>query len=305
MRLPPLNALKAFEAAARRGGFVTAAEELHVTPAAVSHQVKSLESYLETELFFRQPRGLELTPAGRELLPHLTRGFDHFAKAVASLSGGELRGALRVSAAPSFATLWLVPRLRGFLRAFPEVQIRVLAASRPPDLDAGEVDIRIPYGMGDYPGFKVTPLLQESIFPVCAPSLLNQTPLRRFADLKQHVLLHDIDIGEGEPTMTWKRWLRDAGLADVTPAGNVEFGDSILLTEAAVQGQGVALGRMSLVRGHLASGRLVRPLKVARPGDYAYYAVTTHAGAERPRVQAFLGWLADQVEREESLDEPA
>ncbi len=304
MRLPPLNALRAFEVAARRGSFVAAASELNVTPAAVSHQVKSLEEYLDTTLFSRLPRGLELTQAGRELLPQLSRGFDHLARAVGALSGGELSGRLYVSAAPSFATLWLVPRLRSFLRAFPEIQVRIFGAYKPPDLNTGEVDIRIPYGMGEYPGFKVTPLLRESIFPVCAPSVLNHTPLRRFADLKQHVLLHDIDIGEGEPTMTWKRWLRDAGLADVEPMGNVEFGDSVLLTEAAVQGQGVALGRMSLVRGHLASGRLVRPLKASRPGDYAYYTVTTHAGAERPRVQAFLGWLADQVENDEIVEEP-
>lgn len=304
MRLPPLNALRAFEAAARRGGFVAAATELNVTPAAVSHQVKSLESWLDTALFHRRPRGLELTQAGRELLPQLTRGFDHLSRAVGALSGGDLTGKLYVSAAPSFASLWLVPRLRSFLRAFPEIQVRVLSAQRPPDLNTGEVDIRIPYGMGEYPGFKTELLLRESIFPVCAPSLLNQNPLRRFSDLRHHTLLHDIDIGKGEPTMTWKRWLRDAGLADFEPAGNVEFSDSILLTEAAVQGQGVALGRMSLVRGHLASGRLLRPLKVSRPGDYAYYTVTTHAGAERPRVQAFLNWLRDQVENEEIVDEP-
>lgn len=296
MRLPPLNSLRAFEAAARRGGFIGAAEELHVTPAAVSHQVKSLESYLDIQLFRRLPKGLELTAAGHELLPQLTRGFDHFARAVGSLTGGELRGRLIVSAAPSFATLWLVPRLDSFIRAFPEIQVRVLAAAVPPDLNRGEVDIRIPYGMGDYSGFKTQLLLSESIFPVCAPSLLNQTPLRRFSDLRNHTLLHDIDVGVGEPTMTWKRWLRDAGISSTMPERGVEFGDSILLTEAAVRGQGVALGRMSLVRDHLATGRLLRPLKTSRPGDYAYYTVTSHAGAERPRVQAFIRWLKDQVE---------
>ena len=304
MRLPPLNSLRAFEVAARRGGFIGAAEELHVTPAAVSHQVKALESYLDIPLFRRLARGLELTEAGRELLPQLSRGFDHFARAIGGLSGGELTGKLKVSAAPSFATLWLVPRLGSFLRAFPEIQVRVLAASTPPDLNRGEVDIRIPYGTGDYPGFKAELLLRETIFPVCAPSLLNQTPLRRFSDLRHHTLLHDIDTGVGEPTMTWKRWLRDAGVSSAMSAGGVEFGDSILLTEAAVQGQGVALGRISLVRGHLATGRLLRPLKVSRPGDYAYYTVTTQAGAERPRVQAFLRWLEDQVENDVIEDDP-
>ena len=295
MRLPPLNSLKAFEAAARRGGFTNAADELHVTPAAVSHQVKLLESYLEIQLFRRLPKGLELTEPGRELLPQLSRGFDHFARAIGSLTAGELTGKLTVSVARSGAILWLVPRLDSFLHTYPEIQVCVLAASAPADLNLGEVDIRIPYGMGDYPGFKTTLLMRESIFPVCAPSLLNQTPLRRFVDLRNHTLLHDIDIGIGEPTMTWKRWLRDAGVNSVVPNRSVEFGDSVLLTEAAVRGQGIALGRMSLVRDHLATGRLLRPLKTSRLGDYAYYTVTTHAGAERPRVQAFLRWIEDQV----------
>lgn len=296
MRLPPLNSLRAFEVAARRGSFIGAAEELHVTPAAVSHQVKTLEVYLDTQLFRRLARGIELTDAGRELLPQLSRGFAHFARALENLSGSELTGKLTISVAPSFATLWLVPRLDSFLRSFPEIQVRVLAAAVAPDLNLGEVDMRIVYGMGEYPGFKTQLLLRESIFPVCAPSLLNQIPLHRFNDLHHHTLLHDIDIGIDEPTMTWKRWLRDAGINSTMPTRHVEFGDSVLLTEAAVRGQGVALGRMSLVRDHLATGRLLRPLKISRPSDYAYYIVTTQAGAERPRVQAFIHWLEEQVE---------
>ena len=284
--------------AARRGGFTSAAEELHVTPAAVSHQVKTLEIHLDIELFRRLPRGLELTEAGRELLPQLSRGFDHFARALGGLTAGGLSGKLTISAAPSFATLWLVPRLDVFLRTYPEIQLQVLAAAVPPDLNRGEVDIRLPYGMGHYPGFKTNLLMREEIFPVCSPALLNHTRLRRFADLRHHTLLHDINTGADEPSMTWQRWLRDAGVSGVVPTRGVEFGDSILLTEAAVRGQGVALGRTSLVGGHLASGKLVRPLKASRPGDYAYYTVTTHAGAERPRVQAFLRWLEEQVERD-------
>ena len=298
MRLPPLNSLRAFEAAARRGGFKGAAEELHVTAAAVSHQVKILESYLDIPLFHRLPRGLALTESGRELLPQLSRGFEHFARAMGSLSGGELTGNLTVSGAPSFTTLWLVPRLDSFVRSYPEIKLRVLAAGTAPDLERGQVDIRIPYGAGHYPGLKSQLLKSELVFPVCAPSLLNQTPLRRFSDLKNHTLLHDVDVGEAEPTMTWKRWLRDAGVSSEVSDRAVEFGDSILLTEAAVAGQGVALGRTSLVGSFLASGRLVRPLNASRPGDYAYYTVTTYAGAERPRVQAFINWLVDQVEQD-------
>ena len=301
MRLPPLNAIRAFEAAARLGGFTRAAHELNVTPAAVSHQVKSLEAHLKIDLFNRLPRGLELTSAGQELLPEISRGFAHFERAVGALSGGELAGWLTVNSAPSFATLWLVPRLENFIQAYPDIQVRLTAADEAPDLNLGKVDIRIPYGSGKFPGLKSRLLMSDTIFPVCAPSLLNHRPLRRFSDLRDHTLLHDIDIGSDEPMMTWARWLRDAGLDGGVAAGHVEFGNSILLTEAAVRGQGVALGRMTLVRNHLETGRLVRPLKIARPGDYAYYFVTTEAGAERPRVKVFLDWIERQVQ-DETID---
>ena len=297
-RLPPLNALRAFEVAARHGGFTSAARELYVTPAAVSHQIKTLETHLDVQLFRRLPRGLELTEAGRQLLPQLSRGFEHFARAVEGLSAGGLAGPLAINTAPSFATLWLVPRLGGFLRAYPDIEVRIMASEVAPDLNRGEVDIRLPYGMGHYPGLATTLIMREQIFPVCAPSLLNQLRLRRFSDLRHHTLLHDVNTGAEEPTMTWRRWLRDAGVPGVDPDKGVKFGNSILMTEAAVRGLGVALGRMSLVGDHLATGRLVRPLKASRPADYAYYAVTTHAGAERPRVQAFLGWLEAEVERD-------
>jgi LysR family transcriptional regulator, glycine cleavage system transcriptional activator len=298
IRLPPLNALRAFEAAARRGGFTSAARELHVTPAAVSHQIKTLESHLNTQLFRRLPRGLEITAAGRQLLPQLTRGLEHFSRAVEGLNSGELAGPLTINTAPSFAALWLVPRLESFLRAYPDIELCVQVLEPAPDLNAGEVDIRLPYGMGNYPGFATTLLMREQVSPVCAPSLLNQSPLRRFADLRHHTLLHDVNTGAEEPTMTWRRWLRDAGVSGVDPERGVKFGNSILVTEAALRGQGVALGRTSLVGDHLATGRLVRPLKASRPADYAYYAVTTHAGVKRPRIQAFLGWIETQIERD-------
>jgi LysR family glycine cleavage system transcriptional activator len=297
-RLPPLNALRAFETSARCGGFTSAARELHVTPAAVSHQIKSLESHLGVELFRRLPRGLQITEAGRQLLPNLTMGFDHFARAVEDLGAGGLAGPLTVSTAPSFASLWLVPRLAGFLRSHPDIQVTVLAAETPPDLGRGEADIRLPYGMGNYPGLATRLLMREHIFPVCAPTLLNQLRLRRFSDLRHHTLLHDVNTGPEEPHMTWRRWLRDAGVSGVDANRGVKFSNSILLVEAAVRGQGVALGRMSLVGDHLTTGRLVRPLKASHVADYAYYAVTTRSGAERPRVQAFLDWIDEEVERD-------
>lgn len=303
-RLPPLNALRVFEAAARCGGFASAADELKVTPAAVSHQVKQLEGYLLVQLFHRRARGLELTEAGRQLLPHLSRGLDHMAHAIGSLTAGALAGRLRVNAAPSFATLWLVPRLQGFLAAYPEVSVRATAYPRGPDLASGEGDVRLVYGAGSYPGLSSRLLMREEVFPVCSPSLLNQHPLRRFSDLRHHRLLHDFDTSAAEPTMTWRRWLRDASVSGVDPEGGTEFSDSILLTEAAVRGQGVALGRSALVGDHLASGRLVRPLAAARPADYAYYVITSHEGAESPRIRAFLGWLEQEVESDARAGQP-
>jgi LysR family glycine cleavage system transcriptional activator len=303
MRLPPLKSLKAFEVAARRGGFVAAADELNVTPAAVSHQVKVLESYLEIELFRRLSRGLELTEAGRELLPELSKGFDHFAHALGSLTAGELTGNLTVSVLPSFATLWLVPKLDSFLQTYPEIQLRVLTSNNPAVVRNQHADVLITYGNGIYPGLETRILMRESVFPVCAPSLLNNVPLRRYQDLQQHTLLHDIDVQIDEPMMTWKRWFRDLGLTGVSASRNVEFGNSLLLTEAAVRGQGVALGRMSLVQDHLATGRLVRPLKTSRPADYAYYFVTTQVNSEHPRVQTFYSWLEKQIEDESVEDD--
>lgn len=291
MRLPPLNALRAFEAAARHESFLAAAEELNVTPAAISHQIKGLEAELGLPLFHRRARGVETTPAARELLPELTRGFAHLARGVGALKGDDLAGKLVVACAPSMAALWLAPRLGGFLDRFPEIQVQLRATSRPPDLTKGEADLRIPYGAGNYPGLVTTLLMQDAVSPVAAPALLNRVPLRSFADLRNHRLLQDVEVDRAEPTMTWRRWLRDAGLPEDQHAGVVEFNDSVMLTQAAVSGQGIALGRHCLVESHLAAGRLTTPLDITRPGDYAYYTVTTEDGAQRPRVRAFLTWL--------------
>ncbi len=303
--LPPLNALRAFESAARLGGFKAASEALHVTPAAVSHQVKQLESHLGLKLFDRLPRGLTLTEAGRQMLPELSYGLNHFERAVGRLRPGSMAGKLVVSALPSFASLWLVPRLDDFLRSYPEVELSIVGRTTTPDLDAGEVDLHIAYGINFDPTYSARLLMSEEVFPVCSPTLLNQSPLRRMSDLRNHRLLHDTNVGADEPTMTWQGWFRDAHVTDVQPETGVEFSDSIMLTEAAVRGVGVALGRTSLVGGHLTSGNLVRPLRVSRPADYDYYTVTTHAARERPRVQAMIDWLEEQAETEAALVEDA
>lgn len=295
--LPPLNALRAFEAAARHNSFVKAGEELFVTPAAISHQVKQLEEHIGMPLFHRQHRGLELNDAGQQLLPELIRGFGHMERGVGSLSAEGVSGKLTVRVLPSFASLWLLPRLARFIDSYPEIQISISARLQRPEVIGKSADIGIYYGMGHYPGLHTQLLMQEEVFPVCSPGLLNKAPLRRFADLENHTLLHDIDTNDDEPAQNWRRWLRDAGLHSVDAERGVKFSNSALLTEAAAYGQGVALGRTALVKEYLENGRLVRPLKDTKPADYAYHVITTEGNAKKPRIQAFINWLIDETEK--------
>jgi LysR family glycine cleavage system transcriptional activator len=295
-RLPPLNALRAFEAAARHRSFALAAAELHVTPAAVSHQVRTLEEQLEVRLFRRLPRGVVLTEAGRAMLPELAKGLDHFARAVRGAVAGETAGELRLTVIPSFAQLWLMPRLGRFLAAYPEIEITILGSSELVDLTRADVDLGIRYGTGRYPGLWSRLLFTEEAFPVCAPSLLDGPPaLRRVEDLRRHRLLHDWNLTSGEAWLTWQAWLDHMGLSGVDPRRGLRLSDSVMLMEAAVRGLGVAIGRTSLAGGHLAAGRLVRPFALTRPADFAYHAVCAAGSEGRPRIRAFVDWLAEEA----------
>jgi LysR family transcriptional regulator, glycine cleavage system transcriptional activator len=295
-RLPPLNALRAFETAARHESFVKAADELAVTPAAVSQQIRQLEQILECELFRRLPRGLVLTDCGRSALPELQKGFAHLARAVADVKGGSLHGPLRVTVTPSFAARWLVPRLGSFITAYPDVDVEIRAEIRNVDFTKEEVDIGIRYGKGRYPGLEVHHLLMEEVFPVCAPSILNSPkPLRRLEDLRHHTLLHDSQLSGEEPSLHWRQWLRDAGLLDVDADRGPGFSDAVMLVEAAVRGMGIALGRTALVSDELASGKLIRPFPVARPAEFSYWVVAPEGRSRNPRVRAFIDWLEEQA----------
>ena len=291
-RLPPLGGLRAFEAAARHLSFVKAADELHVTPAAVSHQVKTLEQQLGVELFKRLARGLLMTDAGRAMLPELARGFEHFGRAVRGAVAGEVAGELRITVIPSFAQLWLLPRLDRFLASYPEIQITVMGAAQVVDLRHADIDMGIRYGSGRYPGLWSRRLFSEVTFPVCAPSLLDgPPPLRRPEDLRRHRLLHDWNLTLAETWLSWEAWLGHLGLHDVDPRAGLKLSDTVMLMEAAVRGLGVAIGRTSLAGEHIAAGRLVRPFAVTRPADYAYFAVCTEGSETRPRLRAFIDWL--------------
>ncbi len=289
-RLPPLNAVRAFEAAARHLSFTRAAEELHVTQAAISHQVKALEVYLGLKLFRRLNRALVLTEDGQTYLPPVKRIFDQLYDATRRLTESEARGKLTVSALPSLAARWLVPRLGRFRAAHPDIDIRLAPATHLVDFAREDVDVAIRYGRGQYPGLRVDRLMTEDIMPVCSPALITgPQPLKEPADLKHHTLLHDEGHGE------WRTWLLAAGVEDVDPTRGTVFMDSGMLIEAAATGQGVALARGALAADDLASGRLVRPFEIKVPAEYAYYVVCPEATADQPKVAAFRDWLLKEA----------
>jgi LysR family glycine cleavage system transcriptional activator len=299
-RLPPLNALRAFEAAARYLSFTKAAEELFVTQAAVSHQIKALEAALGVQLFRRLNRRLMLTDAGQLYLPALTEAFDAIDAATARLRADENSGRLTVSVANSLAAKWLLPRLPRFRERHPEIEVEVSAADRLVDFGRDRVDMGIRYGLGRYPGLRVDLLMEDTVFPVCSPGLLDgAVPLREPGDLRHHVLLHD-DVGRGEAP-TWRDWLAalrmfaPANLEDLDPERGPRYSHSSLVLQAAIDGQGVALGRSSLVALDLEAGRLVQPFGPALPSSFACYVVSPLATAERPKIKAFRDWLFDEA----------
>ena len=301
MALPPLNALRAFEVAARLGGFAKAAEELNVTPAAVSHQVKQLESILKVSLFDRQPRGLSLTNAGRQLLPDLTAGLGQMARAIGSLDDEPLAGPVRLGIGPTPAFMWLAPRLGRLLDQWPDIELTVNTAWPTPDPRAGETDVALFYGRGQYPGLVTELLMTEEVFPVCAPRLLAKKPLKTPGDLANHRLIHDVDTNDDEPALKWGPWLRDLKVTGVDPERGLNFTNSAMVYQAALAGHGIALGRTALVAEHLRKGRLIRPFQHAKAADYAYYLVTTPENTKRPRIRAVSEWLKNEAVRDDRL----
>jgi LysR family glycine cleavage system transcriptional activator len=295
-RLPPLNALRAFEAAARLLSFSKAAAELHVTAAAVSHQIKALEDDLGAKLFRRATRAVVLTEAGQALAPALREGFERIAAGVAALRALDRRGILTVSSAPSFAARWLVPRLGLFNARHPEIDVRVSATLGLADFARDGVDAAIRYGRGKYPGLHVERLMQDEIFPVCSPALLKRGPrLRKPDDLRHYMLLHD-ESPIAAPD--WTMWLRAAGATKVDPARGLRFSNFDLTLTAALAGEGVALARSSLSGGDIAAGRLVQPFPLRLATDLATYFVCPPGALKSPRVAAFREWLFGEIGRE-------
>jgi len=290
LRLPPMNTLRAFEAAARHLSFTLAAEELHVTQAAVSHQIKALEEALGVKLFRRLNRAIRLTEEGQEFVTEVRKALGHLAAAVEKIAAPGAGGPLTVSVLPSFASKWLVPRLGRFREKHPEIDVRISPSTQLTDFQRDDVDLVVRYGKGRYEGLHSVRLMTEDIFPVCSPALLTgPNALRQPEDLRHHTLLHD------DAYVDWAMWLLVAGVEDVGPAHGPYFTDSALVIQAAAEGQGVALARGALAAGDLAAGRLVKPFDIAIPTEYAYYVVCPKATAHHPKIAAFRDWLLEEA----------
>jgi LysR family glycine cleavage system transcriptional activator len=309
-RLPPLNALRAFEAAARLRSFKLAAQELFVTPAAISQQVKSLEEYLGVELFLRLTRAIELTPAAEAMLPKLREGFDNFSAGLAQARRAEERGRIAVSAPPNFVSRWLMPRLRSFTLSYPQYDLRItgtLKAIDNPEHDSptdpgradAEAHVAVRYGKGDYPGAEVDLLFHPTYVAVCSPKLLGRGPaLRKPSDLKNHTLIHDDSSPGDEERPGWEEWLERVGVKGIDATRGPRFSNASFVHEAAIDGVGVALALRPLVDSDIEEGRLVVPFERAVPTPFGYYLVTPEALVAHPAADTFRRWLKAQAENQ-------
>jgi LysR family glycine cleavage system transcriptional activator len=288
-RLPSLNGLRAFEAAARHLSFTNAAAELNVTQTAISHQIKRLEQELGVRLFVRQNRALELTPQARDYLPGIRAAFNDLRQATDRLLRKDNANVLTVSTLTSLAVKWLLPRLPAFQAAHPSIDVRITTSAALVDFRSGDVDAAIRYGRGQWPGLQADWLMADEMFPVCSPALLTAAkPLATPADLAHHTLLHT----SGGYDDDWRLWLTAAGIsADVAQARGLSFDLIFLTVQAAIDGLGVAMGRTSYVEADLAAGRLVAPFATKLPDDWGFYLVAPITTAESPKIAAFRQWL--------------
>ncbi len=288
-RLPPLNALRAFEVAARHLSFTRAAEELNVTQAAVSHQIRGLEDWLGFPLFRRLSRALVLTEAGQLLYPDVNQAMDILSAGINRVQRQDSEGVLTITTLDSIASIWLVPRLGRFRDRHPEIDPRLSITDRLVDLARDGIDVGIRYSAqtgGDWPGLTSVLLCTEKIFPICAPDLLVAgPPLKEPADLASFTLLHD------DLPLDWRDWLAAVGCNTVNPDRGPSFTHSNLVLMAARAGEGVALGRSVMAADDLAQGTLVRPFDFSLPAPQAYYLVYAEGADDRPKVRAFRDWV--------------
>jgi len=289
----PLTGLRVFEAAARHESFQAAAEELAITPGAVSRAIKALEADLAVRLFERFNRAVRLTETGERLATGVRQGLGIIEEAVAEVRSPR-QAALAVTAMHSFAARWLVPRLHLFNERHPDIQVLVAASDNAVDLVRDRYDLAIRYSRTPLPGFAATKLLSLFMFPVCSPRLLETTPLRTPHDLAHVPLIADVHLAVGEPD--WGDWLALAGAPEVEWRHGQQFSNYYLAIEAALAGRGVTLAEHALVVDELAAGRLVAPFGVELPSPFSQWIITLPEKADRPDIRKFRNWLLAQVE---------
>lgn len=309
--LPPLTALRTFEAVARLKSFSKAADELYVTRAAVSHQIKKLEDYVGFKLIKRKTRSIELTPAAEASLSKLRKGFNNLSDAVHLMRSYQLNENISVWMAPSFASKWLVPRLHNFSMKYPEIDMQIsgnasmidsseeLNLSMEKLFRSNDVDVVIRFGTGDYPGCIAHKLFSVEAVPLCSPALMNdpEKPLKTPQDLKHHILLHDNTDYKGRPE--WKDWLKTAGVSDVRVDRGLRFNHINLAMDAAIDGQGVMLGAEALARYDIAAGKLVKPFDLGLPLKRSYYVIQPEAvDSNQHAVDAFIEWMLEEAKIE-------
>lgn len=293
-RLPPANSLVAFEAAARHLNFTRAAQELNVTQAAVSRQIKVLEEHLGTTVFERLPRGLRLTPQGSRLHQAVTMGLQHIAGTVADISRTRRPGGLTVSTSVTFANYWLMSRVTKFRAAHPDIDLRLVASAPVHDLTVAGIDVAIRYGSGKWTGVDATHLLDNEVFPVCAPGYMEgRPPLKEPADLLGETLLHLVEPDRN--WVTWDAWLRALGVAGKPVKRGLEFDSYLILTQAVLDGQGIALGGGRLAEDFLARGALIRPIDAAMRSERAFYLLTPKDTPLSPQARLFTYWILSEA----------
>ena len=295
--LPPLNALRAFESAVRHMSFQKAAEELHVTPAALSYQIRHLEESLGVALFIRHNRAISLTPQGELIAPGVHDAFEQLSRTMYKLRRSTGANVLTVSAGPAFTSKWLAPRLYRFLVRHPELDARVSASLTAVNLEHGDVDVALRFGRGEYPHCTSMKLFDEYVIPLCSPSLRDTPPgITEPNDLRRYNLIHDDShVGLFE-VPDWAEWLHRAGADRVDAARHgLYFNVPDHALNAAIAGAVVVLGREVIASADIEAGRLVAPFQLKIKTDYSFYAVWLKARSNEPAIQAFIRWLEDEV----------
>ena len=292
-QLPPMSTLRSFEAAARHLSFTRAAAELLVTHGAVSRAIRTLEDRLQVKLFKRNIRAVVLTQAGASYFVVVRDLLDRLSVATVILMDQQTSGVINVSTIDSFGAKWLVPRLFRFSQKHRDIDVRLSSSSQLANFESDGIDIVIRFGRGNYPGLQSELLVQENLTPVCSPNLMaGPHPPRTLADLKHHTLIHD------EFPIDWVGWLKFAGAPEIDARRGIRFQNSVHAVQAAVQGDGIVLGRSALVSDDLKAGRLIQPFNVVLPVDLAYYVVYPPTSITRPKVKAFRDWLFEEAARD-------